>query len=161
MNEIGEALRNVMRCWTTGVVVVTSRMGAENHGMTVNSFTSVSLEPPMVTMTMKRGTRSHMLVEKSGIFAVTILAASQETLANRFSGRLDEGDGRFKGLKTFTMVSGAPLLEGGLAFLDCQVEHTHPLPDSTLFIGKVLAAQSSGTCDPLVYLNRTFHRVQP
>lgn len=158
----GEALRRAMRHWVTGVAIVTSRMGDVVHGMTVNSFISISLEPPLVTVTMNNDTRTHQLVTGSGVFAVTVLSELQQALAERFAGRLDPELDRMAGVETFSLATGAPLIAGGLAFVDCQVVYTYPGLHSTLFIGEVVAASAlpslPGEDDPqpLLYHNRAF-----
>jgi flavin reductase (DIM6/NTAB) family NADH-FMN oxidoreductase RutF len=160
---IGEKLRQAMRCWVTGVTVVTSRFEDTAHGMTANSFGSISLEPPLVTITMNNDTRTFALVRRSGIFAVTILSFSQQNLAELFAGRVPDAGNRMAGLDTFPMVTGAPLMSGGLAFVDCQVVHEYPMDRSTLLIGKVVAAQvvpASEPILPLIYYNRTFHKLE-
>jgi len=159
--SVGEGLRRAMRHWVTGVSVVTSRLGEMAHGMTVNSFVSISLDPPVVAVTMKMTARTHQLVNESGIFAVTVLSLAQLPLAELFAGRSDEHGDRFTGLETFILVTGAPLLAGGIAFLDCRVIYRHPLERSTLFLGEVLAVQSvAEDVSPLVYHNRKFIAIE-
>ncbi|MEW6180470.1 MAG: flavin reductase family protein [Chloroflexota bacterium] len=155
----GEALRNAMRHWTTGVAVLTSRIPDMQHGMTVNSFTSISLDPPLVCVTLANTTRTRNLVEQSGIFGVTILAEDQVEIANRFAGWIPENEDRMAGIETYTLVSGSPLLTGGLVGLDCKVVHRYPMKDSTLYIGEVVAIQHQRTEQPLVYHNRVYHRL--
>jgi flavin reductase (DIM6/NTAB) family NADH-FMN oxidoreductase RutF len=155
-DSIGEQLRQAMRRWATGVSVVCSQFGEVRHGMTVNSFTSVSLDPPHVTVTMINWTRTYRLTMQSGVFSVTILSDRQQAIADRFAGRTRDNEDRFAGLDTFLMVTGAPLLVGGLAHIDCRVVHTFPLKSSTLIVGEVLAAQFAAETNPLVYFNRTF-----
>lgn len=154
---LGEMLRRVMRRWVTGVTVVTSAFGENRHGMTVNSFGSISLDPPLVAVTMNSDTRTFDLVRQSGIFAVTILSRAQEDLAQRFAGRGLIGEERLAGVETFSLSTGAPLISGGAAFLDCRVVHQYEMRSSTLLVGEVLAAQAAGEGHPpLVYTNRTF-----
>lgn len=159
MTESGETLRNTMRRWTTGVTVVTSMMDGIRHGMTVNSFSSLSLDPPYVSVTLDNRTRTHELVSKSGRFGVTILCAGQQALAERFAGRTPESQDRFGGLDTFEMVSGAPFIQGGLGYIDCEVAHTFAMVHSTLFVGRVLEARFTNHITPLLYLNRNFHKL--
>lgn len=161
MEPLSEQLRQAMRAWTTGVSVVTSTAGGRVHGMTVNSFTSVSLDPPRVTVTLAHPTRTYALVKASGVFAVTILRADQWELSDRFAGRVPEDGDRFAGVPTFALVSGAPLIENGLGFVDCRVVHEFEMINSTLFVGEVLAAQRSEGDDPLAYFNRIYHRLVP
>lgn len=159
---VGELLRAAMRRWVTGVAIVTSQHDGMSHGMTVNSFGSIQLDPPLVTVTMNLDTRTCHLVEQSGVFAVTVLSAAQQPLAELFAGRIDTGVDRMAGLDTFALVTGAPLIRGGLAFVDCRVVSQHPLHLSKLFIGEVVAAQSAPPgpgMQPLIYHNRTFTRL--
>jgi flavin reductase (DIM6/NTAB) family NADH-FMN oxidoreductase RutF len=156
-----EALRRAMRHWVTGVAIVTSRLGETAHGMTVNSFVSISLDPPVVAVTMNTTARTHKMVDESGIFAVTVLSLVQLPLAELFAGRAEDHRDRFAGLETFNLVTGAPLMVGGIAFLDCRVIYRHPLEHSTLFLGEVLAVQSaSEDVPPLVYHNRKFVKIE-
>jgi flavin reductase (DIM6/NTAB) family NADH-FMN oxidoreductase RutF len=153
----GEMLRRVMRHWVTGVAVVTSAVDDNQHGMTVNSFVSISLTPPLVCVTMNNDTRTLALVKQSGFYAVTILSRGQVAIAERFAGRGQDGVDRFTGLHTFTLASGAPLLEGGAAFVDCRVVDQYEMPLATLLIGEVIAArQAEEVIPPLVYINRVF-----
>jgi flavin reductase (DIM6/NTAB) family NADH-FMN oxidoreductase RutF len=165
MNEAslppGEMLRQVMRHWVTGVAVVTSAVGETRHGMPVNSFVSISLNPPLVCVTMNRDTRTFALVMESGFYAVTILSRAQVEIAERFAGRWHEGIDRMAGLDIFSLASGAPLIAGGSAFLDCKVVHQYEMPLSTLLVGEVIAAQQvEEALPPLVYVNRVFTGVK-
>ena len=160
MPENGEALRQAMRRWTSGVAVVTSAWQGRKHGMTVNSFTSISLDPPLVSVTLANDTRTHAMVSQSGVFAVTILSEEQSELAARFAGRSLPDQDRFDGIKTARLATGCPLLEGGLAYVDCRVYASHPLVHSTLFIGEVQQAHTIDSLRPLIYFNREYHRLE-
>ena len=155
-----DALRQVMRRWTTGVAIVASQHQGVRQGMTVNSFTSISLRPPVVIVTLEQTTRTHALVTASGVFGVTILSSSQQSLADCFSGQDCDQEDRFAGLETHTLVSGSPLIAGGLAFLDCRVLARYTTENSTLFIAKVVAAQAGEPHPPLIYLNRQYRQLQ-
>jgi flavin reductase (DIM6/NTAB) family NADH-FMN oxidoreductase RutF len=157
--SIGEQLRQAMRRWVTGVCVVCSQVGEARHGMTVNSFTSISLDPPHVSVTMANWTRTFRLTMQSGIFGVTILSDRQQAIADRFAGRTREDEDRFAGLETFSLVTGAPFITGGLGHIDCRIVHTFPFKSSTLIIGEVVAARWSIEANPLLYFNRVFHRL--
>jgi flavin reductase (DIM6/NTAB) family NADH-FMN oxidoreductase RutF len=155
-----ETLRRAMRQWATGVTVVTAQLAGRRHGMTVNAFTSVSLEPPLVLVSLERATRTHGLVERSGVFGITILGEDQLGISERFAGRVSDLSDRFAGLETDTLVSGVPFIRGGLAYLDCRVVERHPAGTHTLFIGEVMAAQSDGEGSPLLYLNREYRKLR-
>ncbi|HEY4694068.1 MAG TPA: flavin reductase family protein [Bellilinea sp.] len=159
MQVTAEMIRHAMRRWTTGVAVVTSRFDDRRNGMTVNSFTSVALEPPLVTVTLAVGTRTQMLVEQSGVFGVTILSEAQADLSDRFAGRTPGEEDRFTGLETFELVTGVPLLTSGLVSLDCRVVQNFPTETAILYIGQVVAIQHTAEGGPLVYHNRLYHRL--
>lgn len=154
-----EQLRRAMRAWTTGVTVVTAKFQDQQYGMTVNSFTSISLEPPMVALALKRLTHTHDLVEKSGEFAVTILSADQKELSDRFAGKFPDIKDRFEGVPTDTLVLDIPLLRGGIAYFNCRVVNSMPVGENTLFVAEVIAVRGEGDGDPLVYHNRVYHRI--
>jgi flavin reductase (DIM6/NTAB) family NADH-FMN oxidoreductase RutF len=151
-------LRMVMRRWASGVVIVTSAYEGQRHGMTVDSFNSVSIVPPLVTFTLNNNTRTHALVRQSGWVGITMLHAGQIDLSDRFAGRFGDGD-RFAGLDTFTMQSGVPFLRGGMAYLEAKVIHQHEMPTSTLFIAEVTAMGKEKDMEPMVYFDRGYHRI--
>lgn len=144
-------LRSVMACFPTGVTVVTTRdaQGAP-MGLTVNSFTSVSLEPPLVLVCIGRSTGSHDRLIASGVFTVSVLSEAQEEIARRFARQPSEG--RFDGVPWSQAPSGNPLLEGATAWLDCSIEELMQAGDHTIILGR---AQSCGASDTPALL---FHR---
>jgi flavin reductase (DIM6/NTAB) family NADH-FMN oxidoreductase RutF len=154
-----EQLRHAMRAWTTGVAVITATHEGQRYGMTVNSFTSISLDPPIISVTLKRLTHTHELVEKSGEFSMTFLSANQDDLSDRFAGKIPDIDDRFEGVQTETMTIDAPLLKGGLAYLNCRVMNSIPVGGNTLVLAEVIAARGQGEGDPLVYHNRVFWKL--
>jgi flavin reductase (DIM6/NTAB) family NADH-FMN oxidoreductase RutF len=143
-----EALRAVMRHWPTGVAILTTRHAGVAHGMTVNSFCSVSLEPPLVLASIEQAVRTHGLLEHSRIFAISFLRQGQESISNRFAGRDTENTDRFEGLEVYQAVTGAPILADNLGHLDCVVTAAHPAGNHTIFIAEVVAA-GTGTAGPV------------
>ena len=152
-------LRLAMRRWASGVTVVSSQYGADRHGMTVSSFTSVSLEPPLVLVSLEIGKRTHRLVKQSGVYAVSILGQSHQRISDLFAGRETDSEDRFADLETYTLRSGAPLLLDSLAGFDCEVVAAHDAGTHTLFIGKVTAVQLGPGGPPLLYYNRAYRRL--
>ena len=155
-----EQFRAAMRAWTSGVTVVTAAFEGEQHGMTVSSFTSISLEPPLIVISLHTESHTHALVSKAGAFAVTILSSSQEVLSERFAGRLPEPGSRLEGLETETLLTGAPFLKGGLAYLDCRVTQSVPSGMNTLFIAEVVAARGYDHNNALIYHDRQYHKLE-
>jgi flavin reductase (DIM6/NTAB) family NADH-FMN oxidoreductase RutF len=154
-----EKLRRAMRAWTTGVAIVTSIYEGRQYGMTVNSFTSISLEPPMITVALKQLTHTHELVVQSGMFSVTILAAAQKELSDRFAGKVPDLLDRFYGVQTETISFDSPVFTDGLAYFDCLVVNSIPVGENTLFVAEVVDARGEGEGDPLVYHNREYWRL--
>lgn len=153
-----EQLRLAMRAWSSGVTVVTAVHGSERHGMTVSSFTSVSIEPPLIIISLHTESRTHRLVHAAGAFAVSILSNNQSDLSDRFAGRTDDED-RFVGLETETLVTGAPAIKNALARLDCRAIQVIPSGMNTIFLAEVVAARSDGEGLPLVYHNRKYWKL--
>ena len=153
-----EHIRQAMRLWASGVTVVTAAYENERHGMTVSSFASISLEPPLLMMALQKTTRTSQLILRAQAFGVTILSDGQKELSDRFAGRLDESQDRMEGVDTDTLHTGAPFIRGGLAYFDCRLLQTVDAGTSLIFIGEVLAArQFEGL--PLVYHNRQYVRI--
>jgi flavin reductase (DIM6/NTAB) family NADH-FMN oxidoreductase RutF len=154
-----DTMREAMRQWATGVTVVSSRYEGMQHGMTVSSFTSISLDPPLVLVSLAKDTRTHELVQQSNVFGVTLLNQTQNEISDRFAGRNNENLDRFAGIDTFTLHTGAPFLGGGLSYLDCNVILSHDLGDHTLFIGEVVALKVTQDGSPLIYYDRGYRRL--
>ena len=154
-----EQLRHAMRAWTTGVAVVTAQHDGHRYGMTVNSFTSISLEPPLISVALKHLTHTHELVEKSGEFSITVLASHQKELSDRFAGKLPSIHDRFDGVATEKLLIDAPLLQEGLAYFNCRVVTSIPVGENTLFVAEVIAARGEGEGNPLVYHNRVYWKL--
>lgn len=157
-----EVLKETMRTWITGVAIVTGSHDGQIHGMTANSFNSIALDPPTVLVALQQHARTEQLVRRSGHFGVTILQTNQTALAKRFAGQIDPDRPRFDGVETFCLSSQAPLILGGLAYLDCQVVQSFDVGSTTVFLGEVLAAQVSqqDNHSPLLYFNRQWRQLK-
>ncbi|GAA3851363.1 flavin reductase family protein [Streptomyces sedi] len=134
-------LRAVLARFATGVTVIT--VGGENpHAMTANAFSSVSLDPPSVLCGVGHGAVMHGALTSAGRFAVNILGAEQEQLARHFAdNKRTLGAAQFDGVPwTAGAATGAPLLGGSLAWLECELTTSHSFGDHTIFVGTVLGA---------------------
>ena len=152
-----ETLRKAMRNWASGIVIVTAQHEDAQHGMTVSSFTSLSLTPPLLAVSLYKTSRTHGLIEASGRFAATILSAEQEDISNIFAGRVADTENRFAGLETETLPSGIPVVSGGLAYFDCRVTQKISAGTNTLFIAEVEEVVTNNVGDPLLYFNQGYH----
>lgn len=153
MTPSPEQFKESMRRFATGVTVVTSLKDGEPRGVTVSAFASVSLDPPTVLICINREARSYLFIHTSKIFCVNILAAGQVDLAKRFSGKLREK--QFEGVEYVVEQTGAAVLVGSLAHLDCEVTQEHHAGSHSIFIGKVLSIATSGGA-PLGYFAGEF-----
>lgn len=143
--------RHVLGHLASGVSVVTSLdADGEPCGLTATAVCSVSLDPPLVLVSVDRTAGTHEGLRTSGFYAVNLLSAEQEALAIRFS---REDPEKFRELAYRTGATGAPLLEDVPGWLDCTVEREVPAGDHTLFIGRVedTRMQGEGAVRPLVY----------
>lgn len=164
MTVSSEELRIAMRAWATGVTIVGVQHEGVMHGMTVSSFTSVSLDPPLVLVSLEMGTRTYGLLEQSGAFGVTILEEKQQEVSNCFANPSTELGDRFAGREVFQLETGAPFIAGGIAYFDCRVTKVAPAGNHILVIGEVVAAKSDGGTGvdgaPLIYFNRRYHSLR-
>ena len=149
-------LRLTMRQWATGVTIVTSAFEGVPGGMTVSSFTSVSLEPPTVLVCLNKTTFTHDLVAQSGVYAISLLSAGQEWLSNRFAGLEPAIEDRFAGIDVATAETGSPLLPGAIAWLDCRVRQALDTSTHTIYVAEVVYAHVRAETEPLVYHNRRY-----
>ncbi len=127
-----KAFRQVLGTFASGVVVVTTVYAGEPRGMTANAFVSVSLEPPLVLVSLDNRSRMHRMLPETGAYGVSVLARDQVALSQHFAGRPQEGLA-----VRFVWHDNLPLLEGAVAHLTCRVVDTHPAGDHTLYIGRV------------------------
>jgi len=153
-------LREIMRRWVTGVSIVTVENEGIRHGATVSSLASISVDPPLVNVTLAKGTRTHEMMIRAGFFGVTILSSQQQSLSEKFSGSVSEEHDRFKEVEYFEILEHIPVLKGGLAALGCRIVHSYEMANSTLFVGEVIASQLGEDQPPLVYVNRTYRRLE-
>jgi flavin reductase (DIM6/NTAB) family NADH-FMN oxidoreductase RutF len=147
------SLRQVLSHFVTGVSVVTCLAGSEPAGMTVNSFTSVSLDPALVLFCAGETSRTGRRVLDAGAFAVNILGRHQHHLAARFAST--SGD-RFAEIPTRSGMTGSPILTGSLAFIDCRVVDATWHGDHVIIIGEVADAAILGEGEPLTFFQGRF-----
>ena len=153
-----EQFKQAMSQFATGVTVVTTIYQDKPIGITASSFSSLSLEPPLILVSLKKTLFTNKVIADSGSFAINILGAHQHELGMRFAGMLPEVTDRFAGLTTTTAVTGCPLLPDTLAWVDCRVWEMYDGGDHTIFVGEVVAVQVSESDMPLLYHNRLWRR---
>lgn len=155
-----EDYRRALRGFPAGVTIVTIRVGETLHGLTVSAFASVSPEPPLVTVIIDHKHKAYELLERDGaVFAVNVLRQDHMELSNRFAWVKDTD--RFEEGSWGRAVTGAPILEDALAWLDCTLHSRHEAGTHTIYVGEV---QATGVAEegaqPLVYWNQGYRRLQ-
>lgn len=158
--DTSKNMRFQMRSWVSGVGIAASLYEGVRHGMTISSFTSISIEPPRIIISLDKDTRTHAQVKKSGSFAVTLLAEQQKDISVRFAGALEAKASRFDGIDFSSSASGNPIIAGGLAYFDCQIIDSFEAGNQTVFIGDVIEAgmpkDAIAGAAPLVYFDRDY-----
>src|ERR1700719_4036526 len=133
-------LRRVMGHFATGVTVITTvSSDGKHYGLTANAFTSVSLEPPLLLISVDKKAESYPFFEQSRVFTVNILADDQEALSRRFA---VSGGPKFEGVAYHRGANNVPILEGTLAYIECRVYASHEAGDHTLYLGAIEQAET-------------------
>lgn len=148
-------LRSVFREFASGVTVVSTRSADLLHAMTANAFCSVSLDPPQVLVCVAHNARFHSAIIESGQWAVSILSADQASLATRFATPGRDLERQFDGVDhVLGQRTGAGLLAGARAWLECRTEQAIVAGDHTIVVGEVLGCEVNAIPQPPL----TYHR---
>jgi flavin reductase (DIM6/NTAB) family NADH-FMN oxidoreductase RutF len=140
-----------MRRFPSGVAVVTVDLEGERIGLTLGSLVSLSLDPPLVGISIGRDAALHELLRRSGRFALSLLAEGQEAVAQHFA-RGVPPIALWQGIEARAGSTGAPLLGGALGWIECRTSAEYAAGDHTFFVGEVLAVERGRVGAPLVYL---------
>ncbi len=154
--------RRVFGQFATGVSVMTTDADGVRHGMTANAVTSVSLEPPLVLVCVQKDTVMSRSVADAGAFALSFLSEEQEHLSNFFADpERPIGNAQFVDVPTHTAETGAPLLDGCLAWVDCRVWETYDGGDHLIVVGEVLGlGNERPDGPPLLYFRSGYGMVR-
>ena len=137
------------------MAVLTVDAEGERLGLTVGSLVSLSLEPPLVAVSISRQAAMHELLRTAGGFALSLLAGDQEAVAQHFA-RGVPPLAHWHGIATRAGAAGAPLIEDAVGWLECETRAEHEAGDHTLFVGEVLAAERGRSAAPLLYLDQRY-----
>ena len=151
--------RAVLGRFATGVTVVTTSKDGRPAGITVNAFTSVSLDPPLVLICIDRTSYVHDLMKETGVFAANILTDEQMALSNCFARRSEERLRGFCNAPYHIAATGAPILDDCLGFVDCRIVGVYPGGDHSIFVGQVVALSASDDA-PLLYYRGKYIRME-
>jgi flavin reductase (DIM6/NTAB) family NADH-FMN oxidoreductase RutF len=145
-----------MSHFASGVTIVTTEHEGRAYGLTVASFASLSLHPPLVLVCIEKSVKSHEALAGARKFGVSVLTQSQADMSNRFASKSDE---KFAGLSTRRGTLGVPLIEGALATIECRVTEVLPGGDHSIFVGEVVeAATAEG--EPLIYYRSGYRSIR-
>ncbi len=154
-DESARRFRDVLGRFATGVTVVASMSDGKPVGMTCQSFTSVSLDPPLVLFCPAKTSRAWPLIQRSGFFCVNLLSHDQLELSNGFASK---GADKFAGVTWRPSETGAPLLEGVLGWVDCTVYAVHEAGDHYVVVGRVIDLGVEEAPHPLLFYKGQYAR---
>ena len=152
-------LKEVMRLFPQGVTVVTTEADRGPMGITVSSFISVSLDPPLVLVSLARGSNLYEPFIRARSFAVNFLAEDQKSISDLFAGKVDAKE-RFGGLKFHRGISGSPIIDGVCAAIECKVWRVYQGGDHSIIIGEVMKASVMNGGRPLVYYAQRYTTIR-
>ena len=157
MSVESSEFRRILGHWTSGVAVVAS-VAADGapRGLTANAFASVSLDPPLVLACVEHIADTHDCIVATGYFGVSMLRQHDERTARRFAA--DDVADKFRGVAYRTEVTGAPILNEALAWVDCRVRNIYDGGDHSIIVGEVMAGDAVDA-EPLVYYRSGYHRL--
>jgi 3-hydroxy-9,10-secoandrosta-1,3,5(10)-triene-9,17-dione monooxygenase reductase component len=159
MTDLSQDFKDALSSWASGVSVVAAEVDDLLYGITVTSFTSVSLDPPLVLVCLKDANQLPGMIDQAGGFTVSFLAADQAPVSNDFA-----SPGREPTLRLHADIpgvwtrAGRPIVRGAVAWLCCDVHQRVEAGDHVIYIGAVVEAVSDPDQEPLLYCRRTYRR---
>ena len=151
--------RHVLGHFPTGVTVITACVDGQPAGLTIGSFTSVSLDPPLVLFCVARTSTTWPRIEKARKFAVNILGEHQEDVSRVFAKKGPPEKGTLRGQPFRVGRTGAPILEDCLAYIDCAVRDTLEGGDHSIFLGEVMDEAVLSEVKPLLFFRGGYHSI--
>lgn len=149
--------KTVMRQLAGAVTVITAGRFGERRGLTATAICSLSDRPPTVLACVNRNASAHDLIVSERAFVVNVLAEDQRDVAMRFAGQSGlKGEARFEAANWSALRTGAPVLEGALAALDCELIEHKAVATHTIFIARVVSGCAKDSADPLIYLRGAY-----
>ncbi len=147
-------LREILRRYPTGVTIVTALLDGKPWGGTMNSFTSVSLDPPLIAIFVMEKGRTTTAINQTGKFVVNILKFNQEKEAKQFAS--DNVPDKFLDVSYRESSNGIPIIEGSLGYIECDLYDAKKISDHIMFLGKVTRSEVTMDEEALVFYRRAF-----
>ncbi|HET7686925.1 MAG TPA: flavin reductase family protein [Candidatus Limnocylindria bacterium] len=161
-DDEARALRAMMGRFATGVTVVAARHGPLLAGMTANAIASISIDPPLLMASVNRRAETHEAIVGSHAFAVSVLAAGQQSLADCFAQPITADKlQRFCDAPWHEGETGSPILDGAIAYFDCRVSARHDGGTHSVFIGEIVAGGYDPTVEPLIWFGSRYRSLAP
>ncbi len=157
--SVQSRLKQAMRDYPQGVTVATAVLPEGLTGITVSSFTSVSMNPPLVLISIAKGSEFYDSFRSATAYAINFLAHDQESLSDRFAGRTKVRD-RFEGVKFVRGVTGSPIITGARAVLECRPWRIYEGGDHSIMVGEVVSAKTLNSKPPLVYYSQKYTTIK-
>jgi len=155
-----DRLRDVLARLPGGVVLVGTRVGGGFHGLTATTFTPVSLQPPLVLVCLDRLAIARDAILAQGSFTASLLSRSQHFLADRFAGRAPVAEPSWRDVPHRLGDNGLPIVEGAVAWLECETESVYEAGDHDIVVAAVTAG-GGGRGEPLVHWERNYWGLAP
>jgi flavin reductase (DIM6/NTAB) family NADH-FMN oxidoreductase RutF len=149
------AFKFAMSHFASGVTVVTTEIDGKPFGMTVASFASLSLHPPLVLICIEKTVKTHDAIAAAGKFGVSILRSDQQQVSSCFASRIED---KFAGVPLRRGTLDVPLIAGALTTLECRVTQQLPGGDHTIFVGEVIDAQTNEG-NPLLHFRSKYREL--
>lgn len=154
-----QKFRNLMRHQAGAVTIIAVGKAGARTGLTATAMCSLTDSPPTILVCVNRNASAHKPIQKAKCFGVNVLALEQQALAKRFSSKQLEGEARFDKDDWETLATGAPILKGTIASLDCELVAEHEVETHSIFIGRVKDGRFSEKHEPLLYFRGDFWNV--
>ena len=152
--------KGALGSWAAGVTVVSTILDGRVYGITVSSFSSLSIEPLLVLVSIQGSNTLAAMIPKSKVFAISVLADDQEAISNAFSKSGREPAATLGAdVPTLDWHTGSPIVAGAIAHLDCRLETAIPGGDHTIMIGRVIGASFDAAKQPLIYFRRRYRNL--
>lgn len=156
---ISEDFKNTLASWASGVTVVTAQVEGLVYGLTVSSFSSLSMDPPLVLVCLNNSNRLPSMIQQAERFGVSILARDQEEASNYFSRAGREPTADFTAIGGAWLEGDVPVIADALGHIVCGHQSSLLQGDHTIMVGKVLVASANEAAQPLVYYRRAYRSI--
>jgi flavin reductase (DIM6/NTAB) family NADH-FMN oxidoreductase RutF len=154
-----DTFKKALGAFCSGVTIVTFNSRGAIHGLTVSAFSSLSLDPPLILVCIKKDGLSHSLLVETRHLAVNILSRDQVELCTRFANPDLSSEERFEAVPFRLSQNGAPIFDGVVASLDCRITDNLDGGDHTIFVGEVQETEVDEEREPLVYYKGVFRKI--